>query len=96
MEDASLPASADRRLSVVCDIREDMGSGVYVHFNIAAQPVATKEVLEAHVVDAPERGDEVAAEQARGSGVQFVARLDRTTRARERSSSSRSTSDARC
>ena len=87
MEDASLlrEGSADGRLSVVCDIREDMGSEVYVHFNIAAQPVATKEVLEAHVVDAPEDAEtRAAAEQARGSGVQFVARLERTTRAQER------------
>ncbi|MGH3064859.1 MAG: ABC transporter ATP-binding protein [Gaiellaceae bacterium] len=87
IEDAGLlrDVSADRRLSVVCDIREDMGSEVYVHFNIAAQPVATKEVLEAHVVDAPEDAQtRIAAERARGSGVQFVARLDRATRARER------------
>jgi multiple sugar transport system ATP-binding protein len=85
--DASLlgEAPADRRLSVVCDIREDMGSEVYVHFNIAARPVATKEVLEAHAVDATEDVEtRVAAEQARGSGVQFVARLERTTGARER------------
>jgi multiple sugar transport system ATP-binding protein len=87
MEDASLlhEASAQHRLPVVCDIREDMGSEVYVHFNIAAQPVATKEVLEAHAVDAPEDAEtRAAAEQARGSGVQFVARLERTTRAKER------------
>ena len=59
----------DRRLSVVCDIREDMGSEVYVHFNLAAEPVATEEVLEAHVVDAPEDAvTRLAAEQARGSG----------------------------
>ena len=32
--DASRPA-----LSVVCDIREDMGSEVYVHFNVEADPV---------------------------------------------------------
>jgi multiple sugar transport system ATP-binding protein len=86
MEDASLRASSeDHRLSVVCDIREDMGSEVYVHFNIAAQAVATKEVLEAHVVDAPEDAEtRIAAEQARGTGVHFVARLERMTRARER------------
>jgi multiple sugar transport system ATP-binding protein len=87
MEDASLneEAPADRRLSVVCDIREDMGSEVYLHFNIAAQPVTTKEVLEAHVVDAPADAEtRIAAEQARGTGVRFVARVDRTTRARER------------
>ena len=87
MEDASLVSESgpDRRLSVVCDIREDMGSEVYVHFNVDAQPVATKEVLEAQTVDAPEDAEaKIAAEQARGSGTPFVARLDRTTRARER------------
>jgi multiple sugar transport system ATP-binding protein len=87
MEDASLVSedAPGRRLSVVCDIREDMGSEVYVHFSIAAQPVATKEVLEAHVVENTEdAATRVAAEQARGSGAQFVARLDRTTSARER------------
>jgi multiple sugar transport system ATP-binding protein len=87
MEDASLVSESGpgRRLSVLCDIREDMGSEVYVHFNIAAQPVATKEVLEAHVVDAPEDAEaKIAAEQARGSGASFVARLDRTTSAKER------------
>ena len=87
MEDASLVSddASGRRLSVVCDIREDMGSEVYVHFNIAAQPVATKEVLEAHVVDSPEDAEaRLAAEQARGSGARFVARLDRTTSAKER------------
>jgi multiple sugar transport system ATP-binding protein len=86
MEDASLHGTTeDHRLSVVCDIREDMGSEVYVHFNIAAQPVATKEVLEAHVVDAPADAEtRIAAEQARGTGVHFVARLERMTGARER------------
>jgi multiple sugar transport system ATP-binding protein len=87
MEDASLAGgdSSDRRLSIVCDIREDMGSEVYVHFNVDAPPVTTKEVLEAHVVDAPEDAEtRVAAERARGTGVRFVARVDRTTGARER------------
>jgi multiple sugar transport system ATP-binding protein len=87
MEDASLVGETGpgRRLSVLCDIREDMGSEVYAHFSIAAQPVATKEVLEAHVVDAPEDAEaKIAAEQARGSGVPFVARLDRTSSAKER------------
>ena len=87
LEDASLVSggSDGERLSVTCDIREDMGSEVYVHFNLEARPVTTKEVLEAHVVDAPEDEEtRLAAEQARGSGARFVARLDRTTRARER------------
>jgi multiple sugar transport system ATP-binding protein len=87
MEDASLAArdSTDQRLSVVCDIREDMGSEVYVHFNVDGQPVTTKEVLEAHALDAREDAEaRAAAEEARGPGVRFVARVDRTTRARER------------
>ena len=71
---------------VVVGIRpEDMGSEVYVHFNVAAPPVATKEVLEAHVIEATEDAEaRAAAEQARGSGAHFVARLDRTTSAKER------------
>jgi len=86
MEDASLVSdgASGRRLSIVCDIREDMGSEVYAHFNIAAQPVATKEVLEANVVEDTEDAEaRLAAEQARGSGARFVARLDRTTSAKE-------------
>jgi len=87
MEDASLhdEVPADRRLSVVCDIREDMGSEVYVHFNVPAEPVTSDEVVEAMVVDAPEDEEaRLAAERARGRGVPFVARLERLTRARER------------
>jgi len=86
LADASLrEVPEDCRMSVVCDIREDMGSEVYVHFNISAQPVATKEVLEAHVVDAREDEEtRIAAERARGMGARFVARLERATNARER------------
>ena len=89
MEDAAIRPEIpqEERLSVVCDIREDMGSEVYVHFNVDAQPVATKEVLEAHVVDAPADAEtRMAADQARGAGVRFVTRLERTTGARERES----------
>jgi multiple sugar transport system ATP-binding protein len=87
MEDASLAGgdTTDRLLTIVCDIREDMGSEVYVHFNMDGRSVTTAEVLEAHVVEDREDAEtRVAAEQARGSGVRFVARVDRTTRARER------------
>jgi len=87
MEDAVLLGEThdDRRMSIVCDIREDMGSEVYVHFNIPGEPVASKEVVEAMVTDAPEDAEaRLAAERARGAGVSFVARLDRTTGARER------------
>jgi multiple sugar transport system ATP-binding protein len=87
MEDAEIlrDVSEDSRMSVVCDIREDMGSEVYVHFNVAGDPVTAKEVVEALVVDAPEDQEtKQAAQRARGVGVSFVARLDRNTRARER------------
>jgi multiple sugar transport system ATP-binding protein len=74
-----------RRLSVVCDIREDLGSEVYVHFNIDAEAVRTQEVVEALVVeDAEDEEARIAAEGARGAGPTFVARLDRATRVRER------------
>ncbi|MDQ3672649.1 MAG: sn-glycerol-3-phosphate ABC transporter ATP-binding protein UgpC [Actinomycetota bacterium] len=87
MEDAALldETHEDLRLSVVCDIREDMGSEVYVHFNVPGEAVASKEVVEALVTEAPEDAEtKLAAERARGAGVPFVARLDRETRARER------------
>ena len=72
-------------MSVVCDIREDMGSEVYVHFNVPGEPVTLKEVVEALVVEAPEDEEtRLAAERARGGGVSFVARLERLTQARER------------
>jgi multiple sugar transport system ATP-binding protein len=87
LEDASLVREApdDDMLQVVCDIREDMGSEVYVHFNVSGQPVASEEVLDAMVIDAPEDEEaRLAAERARGAGVPFVARLDRMTGAKER------------
>jgi multiple sugar transport system ATP-binding protein len=87
MEDAAIlrETHPDHRLSVVCDIREDMGSEVYAHFNVDADPVTTSEVVEALVVDAPEDEEtRLAAERARGTGVTFVARLERHTQARER------------
>ena len=89
MEDAALAGerAEGRGLSIVCDIREDMGSEVYVHFNVPGEPVASKEVVEALVTDAPEDAEaRLAAERARGAGISFVARLERETQARERQS----------
>jgi multiple sugar transport system ATP-binding protein len=86
MEDAAVDRDShpDCRLRVTCDIREDLGSEVYVHFTVAADPVATAEVVEALVVEHAEDEDaHLAAQPARGSGVTFVARLDRATVARE-------------
>jgi multiple sugar transport system ATP-binding protein len=87
IEDAAVLADPDpqRSLSVVCDIREDMGSEVVVRFYVDADPAATREVVEALAVeDAEDEEARLAAERARGAGVVFVARLDRTTEARER------------
>ena len=87
MEDAAIlrETHPDRRMSVVCDIREDMGSEVYAHFNVAAKPVTTEEVVAALVVeDLEDEEARLAAERARGAGVSFVARLERQTQARER------------
>jgi multiple sugar transport system ATP-binding protein len=86
MEDAAVlrDTHADRIISVVCDIREDMGSEVVVHFNVPADPVVSREVVEALVVeDAEDEEARKAAERARGAGVVFVARLERMTEARE-------------
>jgi multiple sugar transport system ATP-binding protein len=83
LEDADLArggtgSDADR-LSVEVDIREDMGSEVFVHFSVGGEAVATKEVLEAM-----EEEDVAGAvhERAR-EGVPFIARLERGTGARE-------------
>jgi multiple sugar transport system ATP-binding protein len=87
IEDAAVLGETDpeRVISVVCDIREDMGSEVVVRFNVDADPAATREVVEALAVeDAEDEEARLAAERARGEGVVFVARLDRTTEARER------------
>ncbi|HEY7380122.1 MAG TPA: sn-glycerol-3-phosphate ABC transporter ATP-binding protein UgpC [Gaiella sp.] len=80
LEDASLaPDAADgRRISAVVDIREDMGSDVFVHVGVAAPPVRSDAILDLVGKEA------VAAteEQAHGRGV-FVARVGRESRARE-------------
>jgi multiple sugar transport system ATP-binding protein len=87
MEDAAVVREShpDRRLAVTCDIREDLGSEVYVHFAVPAEPITRADVVEALVVeDADDEAAHIAAQRARGSGVAFVARLERTTSARER------------
>jgi multiple sugar transport system ATP-binding protein len=87
MEDPAVLSTPNphRQISVVCDIREDLGSEVYAHFRVQADAVTTREVVEALVVE--DAGDEearMAAERARGEGVTFVARLERASQARER------------
>ena len=86
LEDAAVRPDPhpDRVISVTCDIREDMGSEVYAHFNVRADPVTSSDVVEAHVLeDAEDEETRMAAVRARGAGVVFVARLERSTEARE-------------
>jgi multiple sugar transport system ATP-binding protein len=81
MEDASLAGGAHegRRLSAVVDIREDMGSEIFVHFGVAAPPVRGEDVQAAVGADAIE----ATAAKAQREGSLFVARVDRASRARE-------------
>ena len=72
-------APEGRRLSAVVDIREDMGSEVFVHFGVGAPPVRGEDVKAA----VGEEAVEATAEQARKQGSLFVARLSRGMRARE-------------
>jgi multiple sugar transport system ATP-binding protein len=80
LEDAALTerAAAGTALSVVPDIREDMGSEVYVHFALGVPQVHRSEVAEAR---APE--DDARTRVAAQNVSPFVARLGRESRARE-------------
>jgi multiple sugar transport system ATP-binding protein len=81
LEDAALAggAASGASLGTVTDIREDMGSEVYVHFALGVAPVHRSEISEAR---APEEDAQVR--EAARSASPFVARLGRETRARER------------
>jgi multiple sugar transport system ATP-binding protein len=70
---------AGSRLDVTVDIREDMGSEVFLHFAIDAPPVVTEALME--VVG----GEALAAAdvQTHHRGSPFVARVPRGTAARE-------------
>ena len=80
LEDAALAGGArdGASVSIVTDIREDMGSEVYVHFALGVPPVHRSEVAEAR---APE--EEAQARVAARNSSPFVARLGRETSARE-------------
>jgi multiple sugar transport system ATP-binding protein len=82
LEDAanSDGAPEDQRIASVVDIREDMGSEVFVHFGVKGPPVRGQDVQAAIGADSVE----ATAEQARKLGSLFVARLGRGTQARER------------
>ena len=80
-EDAALvpPLRPDSTLTVVPEIREDMGAEVYVHFELGVPPVRHVEVAEAMAADQ----EPVKAPTARDRSP-FVARLARATSAAER------------
>jgi multiple sugar transport system ATP-binding protein len=78
LEDAEFvgDASDGRRLSATVDIREDMGSEVFIHFGVAGKAVRGADVTAAVGED--------AAEVAEAKGNVWVARVDRDTKAEER------------
>ncbi|MDX6409524.1 MAG: multiple sugar transport system ATP-binding protein [Gaiellaceae bacterium] len=77
LEDAAMAGGAPdgRRLSATVDIREDMGSEVYIHFGVAGKAVRGADVKAAV-------GQE-AAEVAETKGNVWVARVDRDTGVQE-------------
>ena len=81
IEDAAIASDApqDRRLAAVVDIREDLGSDVYVHFGVGGPPVLGEDVRAAVGSDAVE----TTAAQARRKGNLWIARVGHMSRARE-------------
>ena len=81
LEDAALAtdAPADRRIAANVDIREDMGSDVYVHFGAGGRPVRGEDVAAA----IGEEAIEATEQQTKGKGSLFVARVGRESTARE-------------
>jgi multiple sugar transport system ATP-binding protein len=83
IEDAILVGDVPegRTLSAQVDIREDMGSEIFVHFGVGAPPVRDEEVAAAVGTEAIEATEA----QAREQGSVFTARLDRGSQAAEQS-----------
>jgi multiple sugar transport system ATP-binding protein len=81
IEDASLaPEAPDgRRIGAVVDIREDLGSDIYVHFAVGGPPVRGEDVKAAVGEDAVQATEAHTKEK----GNLWVARVGLTSRARE-------------
>jgi len=81
IEDAALATNAPpgRKLEAVVDIREDLGSDIYVHFGVSGPPVRCEDVKAAVGEDA------VAATEAhtKQKGTLWVARVGLTSAAQE-------------
>jgi multiple sugar transport system ATP-binding protein len=73
------PAPEPSRLDVTVDIKEDMGSEVFLHFAVDAAPVRTAELREVLGEEALAAADE----QTHHHGSPFIARVARGTGARE-------------
>jgi multiple sugar transport system ATP-binding protein len=82
MDDAEVvPGSpADSRFPIVVDMREGMGSDVYLHFSIDAPPVVTEDTREL-AADFDEQAVEDLERQANRRRAVFVARADPETTA---------------
>jgi multiple sugar transport system ATP-binding protein len=75
-------ATVGLRLSATIELRESLGSDVYVHFAVDAEPVVTDEIREI----AADVSEEALGELERRAGQRtttFVARLEPRSRARE-------------
>jgi multiple sugar transport system ATP-binding protein len=81
LEDAELAGGAaeGRRIAATVDIREDMGSELFMHFGVGARPVAGEDVKAA----LGEEALEATSESARREGGLFVARVGRGSKAEE-------------
>jgi multiple sugar transport system ATP-binding protein len=77
MDDA--PASDHNRLDVTVDIKEDMGSEVFLHFAVDAPPITTEELRDVLGEEALAAADE----QTHHHGSPFIAKVNRGTAARE-------------
>jgi multiple sugar transport system ATP-binding protein len=83
MDDAALVPGSDpnSRLPVVIDLREGLGSDVYLHFSIDAPPVFTEDTREL-AADVDEKALDELKEQASEHRTAFIARASPETRAR--------------
>jgi multiple sugar transport system ATP-binding protein len=77
IEDAPGPEAT--RLAIMVDIREDMGSEVFLHFAVDAPPVKAEELREL----VGDEAVEAAEIQTHHHGSPFIAKVVRGTRARE-------------
>jgi multiple sugar transport system ATP-binding protein len=78
MEDAALVSSDANRLPIVADLREGMGSDVYVHFTLDVPPVITEQTREL-ASDIDEHALEDLEAQATERTTKFIARVSPET-----------------